>query len=574
MKRRLRCFLELVWRDLKPGLSREALVLSQASLKSITKTAKSRHSFQGRKTMINLATLHIPKTRTLMLALPALLMALLVHEPINAQTTAPLTPCRIEGFKNEVQCGVLKRPLDPSAPQGVQIDVHYIVVPAVARNKREDAVFFFAGGPGQSAIKIAPQVLTMFTRLNARRDIVLIDQRGTGKSAPLACKPSDDEKNAPLSDAMDETKFAERLGKCRDKLLALPYGKEGGLRFFHSAIALQDADAVRATLGYAKINVIGGSYGTRAGLEYMRQYPNQVRRIVLDGLAPPDMVLIESFGTDNQAAWELLLSACEKDAACAKRYPKLRVDFTSLIASLPKTVSALNPISGRDESFTLKASMLASMLRGPLYAPGIAAALPYVIAEASAGRFSALVGVAGAINIPADNFFYGMHLSVVCAEDAPRMQASAGAYNTLFGDAFSDVYRRSCPAWFGNTKPQVPEAFYTMPASPAPALLLSGGADPATPPRHGERVAKALGAKARHVIVPELGHGVMSQGCTRDMIVKFIDAKEDAEALKLDEVCLARLAKLPRPSIFLPPVFKSNKDNTLGNNNILSGVQQ
>jgi pimeloyl-ACP methyl ester carboxylesterase len=503
----------------------------------------------------------------------SLLAALWMMGSAHAQSASgTLKPCRIEGFKNEVQCGSVKRALDPAAPQGTSIEVHYVVVPAVARNKKDDAIFFFAGGPGQSAIKLAPVVLNAFSRLNARRDVVFIDQRGTGKSAPLECKPDETERNASLADQMDEAKMAERTARCRKQLDALAYGKDG-LRFFHSAIALQDADAVRAALGYNKINIIGGSYGTRAGLEYLRQYPDRVRRAVLDGLAPPDMALIESFGEDNQTSLDLLLGACEKDAACSKRYPNLRNDFNALLTSLPKTVSAINAVTGRAEGFTLTRAAVANALRLPLYAPGISAALPYALAEASAGRFTTLVSLSASLSGKNDNMAMGMHLSVVCAEDYPRLSNASAANNALFGDSFSKVYRDACGIWFSNTKPQVPEAFYTMPVVKAPTLLLSGGADPATPPRHGERVAKALGAQARHVVAPELGHGVMMQGCARDMVTKFIDAKEDEQALKLDDNCIARLKKIPRAAVYLPPAFINEAQIKIANNNILKGVQ-
>ena len=121
--------------------------------------------------------------RALRRAAPAL--ALLV--PFLASAQALLQPCRVTGIKTGVQCGVLVRPLDPARPDGVQIDIHYVVVPALARRKLADPVFLLAGGPGQSAIALAPLVAQQMSRLGNRRDLVLIDQRGTGRSAPLMC---------------------------------------------------------------------------------------------------------------------------------------------------------------------------------------------------------------------------------------------------------------------------------------------------------------------------------------------------------------------------------------------------
>ncbi len=484
-------------------------------------------------------------------------------------------PCRIEGFKNEVQCGSIKRPLDPASPQGVQIEIHYVVIPAVARNKLEDAIFYFEGGPGGSAIKAAPMIMARLGRLNSRRDVVFVDQRGTGKSAPLECKPSESERLPTLTDLTDNEKMVERLKRCQTELEALPYGKDGGLRFFYSELALKDADAVRAALGYEKINLIGGSYGSRAALEYMRQFPSHVRRSVIDGIAPPDMVLPQTVGIDIQSAWDKLLDDCEKDEACTKRYPKLRAQAAALVASLPKDVSAINPATGRQESFTLTRMGLASSMRLPLYAPSIAATLPFVIAEASEGRYTPLVGISSAMwSGGPDRMALGMHMSVICAEDFPRMTTPATTHVTaLFGDQLANFYKPVCPGWFGANKPVVPDAFYAVPPATFPTLVLSGGADPVTPPRHGEYVAKSLGAKARHIVAPQVGHIVMFQGCARDMVMKFIDTKDDEQALKLDEACIAKLQKLPRASVYLPPALFSGTQNQRASTQIQTGVQ-
>ncbi|WP_372528327.1 alpha/beta fold hydrolase, partial [Piscinibacter sp.] len=245
------------------------------------------------------------------LALRAVLALCLAQAALPARSADALTPCRIAGIKNEVQCGVVLRPLEPARPDGVKIDVHYVVVPAMARRKLPDPVFMLAGGPGQSAIALAPTALPLFTRLNNRRDIVFVDQRGTGRSAPLECE---DTWRRPLAEQADPERQVEQLARCRTTLQSLPYGD---LRFFTTPIAMQDLDAVRAQLGAERINLVGGSYGTRAALELLRQFPNRVRRSVIDGVAPPDMALPASFSTDGQAAFDAMLAACERESACA-----------------------------------------------------------------------------------------------------------------------------------------------------------------------------------------------------------------------------------------------------------------
>lgn len=462
----------------------------------------------------------------------------------GAHAAAP-QPCRVDGIATEVRCGSVQRPLDPARPEGPKIDVHYVVVPATARRKLPDAVFLLAGGPGQSAIALAPAMLPLFARLNNRRDIVFVDQRGTGKSAPLACE---DPRDLPLAEQADPRAQERLVLRCRDALVRRPgLGGADGLRHFTTWIASQDLEAVRQQLGGAPVNLVGGSYGTRAALDYLRQFPQGVRRAVLDGVAPPDMALPAAGSADTQAVFDALLAACAGEAACAARYPHLRADWAALLARLPMMVEAAHPLTGQVKRFTLTRETLLQLVRGPLYAPALAAALPAALHEAALGRVQGLIGLAALVDgRRGQALALGMHYSVVCAEDAPRMAASADRPGADFGTGFAASYTRVCDAW---PRGDVPAAFYTLPPSPAPVLLLSGGLDPATPPRHGERVAAALGAKALHVVVPNAGHGVMGIGCARDLVFRFIDAASDAEALALDASCVAGI---PRPGAFLP----------------------
>jgi pimeloyl-ACP methyl ester carboxylesterase len=456
-----------------------------------------------------------------------------------------LTECRVPGIRNSVQCGVVQRALDPARPDGTKIDVHYVVVPAMARRKLPDPVFLLAGGPGQSAIGVAAQVMGLFSRLNNRRDIVFVDQRGTGRSAPLQCA---DAKRQSLADQADPDRQLQLLMQCKADLMKLPYVKApSDLGLFTTTIAMQDLDAVRRQLGAERIDLVGISYGTRAALEYMRQFPHAVRRSVLDSVAPPDMVLPVSMSTDSQAAVDAMFAACERQAACSRTYPNLHAEWEALLASLPKPVTAEHPLRGTPERFMLTRDMVLGAVRGALYTPATAAALPAALAQAAAGRYEALVGMGSLLGsrrgIP---LAIGMHFSVVCAEDAPLMGRATDAPGADFGTDFATLYRRVCAQW---PRGAVPAAFYTIAPSRAPTLLFSGGLDPATPPRHGARVAQALGAPAQHVIAANAGHEVLAVGCARDLLYRFIDAADDRAARALDASCVKGI---PRPGVFLP----------------------
>ena len=296
-----------------------------------------------------------------------------------------------------------------------------------------------------------------------------------------------------------------------------------------------------------RINLVGASYGTRAALEYMRQFPAQLRRVVIDGVAPPDMALPAATSTDNQAALDAALQACEADAACQARYPQLRARWAAMLKSLPRGVVLKHPVTGSNETVQITRDMVLGMVRQPLYVPALAAALPMAVGEATLGRFDALMALGLSLVTGRHAPAAGMHMSVICAEDLPRLPFHSEAPGADFGDSFSSFYQRVCADW---PRGAVPAAFYTVPPTTAATLVLSGGADPVTPARHGERVVRALGAKARHVVVAHAGHGVMGIGCMRDVMFRFIDAASDEAAMTVDAGCAA---SIPRPPVFLLP---------------------
>jgi pimeloyl-ACP methyl ester carboxylesterase len=465
-------------------------------------------------------------------------------------TELRLAPCAVKGVAHEVPCGSIRRPLDPDESQGRTIEVHVAVLPAVARNKHPDPIFFLAGGPGQSAIDLAGTVQAMLGRFGNRRDIVLVDQRGTGRSAPLECEKPDPWLS--LAQAANEDTAVERRRACLAELQAKPHGD---LRFYTTTIAMHDLEAVRAALGPVRINLVGGSYGTRAALEYMRLYPRHVRSAVLDGVAPPDMGLTGSFSADNQAALDAALDACAADAACERRYPMLRAQWQRLLTSLPRPITEAHPMTGVPETFELTRSMVLGAVRRALYVPALAAALPAAIDAGARGRHAPLLALTGSLgNV---RIAEGMHFSVVCAEDVPVAPggSTGGSIKPVrseprgmdFRDDFDRFYAKVCEWW---PRGKVSDDFRVVPEAAAPTLLLSGGADPATPARHGERVAKLLGDKATHLVVPHAGHGVMALACVREAIYHFVERADQSPAPRPVLPCAERI---PRPRPFVPP---------------------
>lgn len=402
-------------------------------------------------------------------------------------------------------------------------------------------VFFLAGGPGQSAISLAGKVFPLFARLNQNRDIVFVDQRGTGLSAPLQCKNSI--KSLALANTTLDAQV-KTIRECKEQLRELPYAD---LRYFSTTLAMQDLDAVRQALGYSNIDLFGGSYGTRAALEYLRLYAARVGRVVIDGVAPPDMMLPTTSNDDANSALEKIWAACTSDADCQRFYPNSGQVWGNLLASLPKTVNVKNPLSQQIESVQITSDLLHTWVRQPLYGPSIAVGLPHAVSEASNGRWEAMLALASGLGADKSSApAMGMHFSVVCSEDYGLMLKTS----VPVGQGLELMYRQVCKDW-----PQavIDPSFYTISPSAAPVLVLSGGWDPVTPPRHGQRIALALGSKALHWVAPNLSHGVSSRGCAPDLLFKFLQTKNlDAQAI--DASCLT---KIPAPSFYIPVVKRN-----------------
>jgi pimeloyl-ACP methyl ester carboxylesterase len=472
----------------------------------------------------------------------AVLAGLLVAWPLAARADGiDLRPCRLKGVSLEARCGVVSRPLDPANPRSHRIDVQVAVVPAVARNKHPDPIVFFAGGPGQSAIDLAGPALSMLGRFTNRRDIVLIDQRGTGRSAPLECEKPDPW--MPLAQAVDVSLAVQRRRACATALAELPHGD---LRQYTTTIAVGDVDAIRAALGVSRINLVGVSYGTRVALEYMRLYPRHVRSAVLDGVVPPTLSLPRSFSADNQAALETAFDNCAAEPTCRDRYPRLRAQWEALLSALPTPIVTRHPMSGEEERFVLNRQAVLGAIRRALYVPTLVSAIPAVVSAAASGRFEPLVAL-GSAGSAAGGMAEGMHFSVLCSEEPPSNEVGTYNIGEDFGDDFHRFYEDVC---FGWPRGEVSGGFREIPPATFPTLLLSGDADPATPARHAEAVATRLGPLAKHWVARHASHGALTYACVRDQVYRFVDRAERPDEFTLDSACAERI---PRPRAYLPP---------------------
>ena len=483
-----------------------------------------------------------------------LLLAVLVlcgcKQPAQLSITDRLKPCTGDGTPVDAVCGTLKVFENRATKQGRQIDLNIVVLPALRADAAPDPLFFLAGGPGQGAATMAETVRELFRQVLTERDIVLVDQRGTGQSNPLNCADEDD------SLATFNRSEAESLAMLK-RCMA---GYDADLRLYTTPIAMDDLDDVRAFLGYEKINLYGGSYGTRAGLVYLRQHGDRVRSAVLDGVAPTNMRLPLFFPRDVQRALDLLIDDCAATAACNAKYPNLTSRLPALMARLeksPATVAVVHPRTGERGNITMSARALANILASTLYIPIASSLIPALVERAEQNDFQGLLALASiGDNGSPSNMSVGMQLSVICAEDAPRItpadvaKESAGS---LFGPYLMRLQQDACAFW---PRGEVADSFYDPVTSSVPTLVMSGEIDPVTPPVWGEETATHLSA-SKHLVMPGTGHTAGGTGCGVRIIRAFL-TKGSVEGL--DTSCMANVK---RPPFFVTP---AGPDPAIGGN--------
>ncbi|MDY7232266.1 alpha/beta hydrolase [Hyalangium rubrum] len=461
----------------------------------------------------------------------------------QSERKLPLSPCRVEGIEYQALCGTLEVFEDRAAKQGRKIGLRVVVVPALAATPEPDPLVLLAGGPGQAASE-AP-VLKMVDRIHRNRDIVLVDQRGTGGSHPLKCNP--DPPDAGFAAKFDDAFREEDFRKCVK-------GYDADPRLYTTPIAMEDLDEVREALGYSKLNLWGISYGTRAALVYMRQYPERVRTATLDGVAPLSLYLPLTMPRDAQRALDLLFEHCEKDAACSKAFPELRARVKAMLDRMeqePVRVTVKDPLTGVPEEITLSRRVFLQMLFGQLYSPEVAMLVPLMLDRATQGDWAPFValsqGVSGGLS---DTVSHGMFFSVVCTEDAPFITDEAidrEASGTWLGPQMVRNMLEPCRVW---PKGTVPEKYREPVTSKAPVLLLSGELDPVTPPAWGDEAKKTL-PNSLHVVVPGVGHNTMGLGCIQSLMADFVK-QGSVEGLKSE--CGPELTRPPFFTSFAGPV--------------------
>ncbi|WP_019026610.1 alpha/beta fold hydrolase [Colwellia piezophila] len=436
-----------------------------------------------------------------------------------------LENCHLGEIRSQVKCGKLEVPENYQKPNGDKIAVNFAVLPAIDDSEYKAPLMFLAGGPGQAAVELATVLNRVFSEVRKTRDIILVDQRGTGKSSALSCEfEAVDSVYSTLSDALDPQEVKDCVSQFK-----------GDVTQYNSENAIRDFDAIRAALGHEKLNIYGGSYGTRAGLVFMRMFPDSLETVILDSVGPIE-VPIGLFGQSGARSFNLLLENCKKSAPCHKAFPNLAQEFQAVKARLtkePVSIDILHPRLGTPTKLVIDNIKFTGNLRFQLYGMEGRSMVPLVIHQAFLGNYQPLTGLMA--RTEGEQLVYtGLLFNIICNEDIPRLSVAdkaADANNNFDGKDSHLAWELVCP-FFPEYRPS--EDFYQSVTADIPTLILSGNLDPVTPPSNGEFSAKTL-PNSHHIIVENASHTVAMSTCASDIVNEFLTSK-DPKAL--DESCL------------------------------------
>jgi pimeloyl-ACP methyl ester carboxylesterase len=487
-------------------------------------------------------------TLALALALASIAVPLLAAAPLGAQTPVAglkQEPCTLRGIDAPARCGTLEVWENRATRSGRKIPIRFVVVPSRGGAPAREAVVSIPGGPGQSAVELAPFLARDLDALRDERDILLVDHRGTGGESLLRCGvygPPED-----LLSYVGAFYPAERVAECFTR-----WQGKADLSQYHSDWAADDLDEVRAALGYRKLSLIGGSFGTRAVLVYLRRHPEHARAGILNGTVPVDVRYPVTLAKDAQRALDGVFAECRAEASCSAAFPDLPGSLRRAIGRLaagPVDVAIMHPQTGRPVTIPLSRDLFVEAVRYLTYSVGNAALVPAMVHQAGEGDFQPIAefGLSSRMSLVAGSSD-GLFLSLTCAEDLPFFtleEGRAAAAGSYVGDYRVRDQKAACARW---PVTPVDRAFHQPVRSEVPVLLISGEWDPATPPENAVHAMRTL-SNARHIIVP---HGAHSWGglqgafeCIPRLTQQFI---RTADHSGLDVSCVSSIRRAPFPT--------------------------
>jgi pimeloyl-ACP methyl ester carboxylesterase len=449
---------------------------------------------------------------------------------------------RCPGLNLRIRCGMLTVPeaQDAGGREGRTITVAFAISPARERRDGDEPVLVLLGGPGGSATGQLRGVLSDYKALNRNRDVVLVDQRGTGRSSPLHCT------FGPVShdsSAAEQFLAPAHVRGCAERLRS-----GADLSRYATSDFLADLESLREALGVSQWNLHGTSYGTRVALLYMEQHPQRVRSGILVGVVPPELRMPMTLGPDADSALDRVARDCAADPQCARAYPNFRAEVDSIARRLdvtPALVQMPHPQTGKPTMVPYTRSMFGMAVRGAMYTGWGASNLPSMIHHAFDGDYTPLVerGIRDSGRM-AQSGVAGLYLAVTCADDVARGDLeSAIALNeaSTMGALRARTFFAACAEWPAQPNgAEWPEPTSLRP----PVLMMVGEADPATPP-HWAEVAMRRALDGRLIVVPQGGHvlsGLHGMACLERLQAEFVARPEPRT---LDVTCLGEVRRPP-----------------------------
>ncbi|MEO0425366.1 MAG: alpha/beta fold hydrolase [Pseudomonadota bacterium] len=451
----------------------------------------------------------------------------------SPQLAIDFQPCSVPNIDRVVQCATVPVPVDHEQPGGEALSLFVVRAPATGVRENTPPLMILAGGPGQAAAShYGAFVRSALRQANTNRDIILVDQRGTGRSHPLEC----DAVTGLGFDVMSDDELADGVGECLDHYEVSPH-------HFGSEAIVRDLDHVRELLGEDQVALWGASFGTRLALRYVARFPDRVAAMVIDGVTSNTESLFAQAPQHSHAAIMALLARCERTEACDAQ--QVEQHLSQLIASPAVSVSLRDPLSGAPVTQVIDGTLGRNSVRGALYSPTRTALIPLALSHASEGDLQMLTALAAdTASWAGDTMFGGSTLSILCTEDVDRItpdaarQAGAGS---LFEDSYYHFWATACRHW---PRTDLPGDYGDLVVSDVPTLALSGGLDPVTPPASAEVAIRGL-SQVQHLVAPAVGHNVTPEGCAPRLVADFLDAPE----APLDGACLKTLKA---PPIIIP----------------------
>lgn len=474
-------------------------------------------------------------------AILAVVLAALASAPGMRGAPLSLAPCRLDGVPFTAACGELRVPEDRRQPARRSLALHVVVLPARTRPAAPDPVFYLTGGPGGAASEDAAWLASELGDVLARRDLVLVDQRGTGASHPLACDLGQRE-SAPQT-LLGDPFTPEKARACAERLAA-----SANLAHYTTAAAAEDLEAVRAALGAERIDLYGVSYGTVLAQAYLRRHADRVRAAVLAGTVTPGAEGVLFDARDAERSLHLLFVDCAADAPCHAAYPDPAADLAAALARLdhgPLPVTIADPASGKLLTLQLDRLSFVTALRTRLYSARGRSRVPRALHLAAAGDFrdmaAATLAIARRRHLGSSA---GLYLAVMCSEIVPFLDLATLTRlgtDTFLGTARWTALATTCRTW---PRAEVAAESLTPVRSGVPVLLLAGRLDPVAPPYWAEQEAAFL-RRSRLIVVHDAAHALEGD-CVNGLISHFLDA---ADVAALDASCADRG---DRPAFVLP----------------------